>query len=77
MVERKEKYCFAKCLYLGWDSLGVAANWSGCCQNVEPPSSALLKVIWSNHKLLIDLTCWNTFFIFVNNDNDKYYFNKQ
>lgn len=40
-------------LYSGQDSLGVAANWCGCCQNVELPSAALSHVIWSDHKLSI------------------------
>lgn len=62
-----------RCLYLAQDFLGVAANWNSCCQNVEPPSSALLIVIYSDHKILTDLTYWNKFVIFV---NDKY-FNKQ
>lgn len=57
-----------RCLYLAQDFLGVAANWNSCCQNVEPPSSALLIVIYSDHKILTDLTYWNKFVIFVNDN---------
>lgn len=73
MVEIKEKYNLQRCLCLAQDFLGIAVNWNSCCQNVEPPSSELLIVIYSDHKILTDLIYWNKFVIFV---NDKY-FNKQ
>lgn len=61
-----------RCLYLAQDFLGVLQTGTAAARmwNHHP---LYFIVIYSDHKVLTDLTYWNKFVIFV---NDKY-FNKQ